>query len=97
MDDFTLATKYIATAPYTFNSSNDMKLTFYKYYKQATAGNCMDPQPNVFNFVNHAKWKAWMSVKGMSQENAKILYIQEIEKFKKDWKQDAIRLNMHAL
>lgn len=59
----------------TLNLDNNTKLKFYKYYKQATVGNCNTTQPSLFDFKNKAKWEAWNSLKTMSSEKAKCLYI----------------------
>jgi acyl-CoA-binding protein len=40
----------------TFQPSNEMKLTFYGLYKQATVGPCKEPRPSMFYYVNRAKW-----------------------------------------
>lgn len=40
----------------TFQPSNELKLTFYGLYKQATVGPCNEPRPSIFNYVNRAKW-----------------------------------------
>lgn len=36
--------------------SNDIKLKFYSYYKQATEGPCELPKPGFWDIVNRAKW-----------------------------------------
>ena len=59
----------------TLDVDNNTKLKFYKYYKQATVGNCNTTQPSLFDFKNKAKWEAWNSLKDMSSEKAKCLYI----------------------
>ena len=59
----------------TLNVDNNTKLKFYKYYKQATVGNCNTTQPSLFDLKNKAKWEAWNSLKDMSSEKAKCLYI----------------------
>lgn len=40
----------------TFQPSNELKLTFYGLYKQATVGPCNEPRPSIFNYINRAKW-----------------------------------------
>lgn len=40
----------------TFQTSNEMKLTFYGLYKQATVGPCTEPRPSMFNYIARAKW-----------------------------------------
>ena len=60
------------------NLSNDDLLTLYKYYKQATVGDCNTERPSMFNMEGRAKWDAWTSVKGLSQEEAKTKYIATV-------------------
>jgi len=54
--------------------SNDEKLKLYSLFKQSNFGNCTLPEPSRINFVDHAKWKAWISTKGMSTDTAMTLY-----------------------
>lgn len=58
--------------------TNEEKLTLYQYYKQATVGDINIPQPGYLEFTAKAKWNAWNSVKGMTYENAKIMYIKTV-------------------
>jgi len=62
-------------------TSNE-KLDFYKYYKQATEGDCNISEPWSINFEAHAKWKAWKSVTGMSKKDAMSSYIELYNKVK---------------
>jgi acyl-CoA-binding protein len=63
--------------------SNDTLLNLYSLYKQATEGdNDNDPPANPFDFVSKAKYEAWMSQKGKTQEEAMADYIALIEKLK---------------
>jgi|UniRef100_A0A6C0KBG3 diazepam-binding inhibitor (GABA receptor modulating acyl-CoA-binding protein) len=57
------------------NLSNDIKLGFYKYYKQATVGDCNIPEPYTIYYTAHAKWAAWKSLEGMAIEDAMKEYI----------------------
>jgi len=57
------------------NLSNDIKLGFYKYYKQATVGDCNIPEPYTIYYTAHAKWAAWKSLEGMAIEDAMMEYI----------------------
>lgn len=49
---------------------NETKLTFYKYYKQATIGDCNVSQPGLLDVKGRAKWNAWNQIKGMSKAEA---------------------------
>jgi diazepam-binding inhibitor (GABA receptor modulating acyl-CoA-binding protein) len=63
--------------------SNDTLLNLYSLYKQATEGdNDNDPPANPFDFVSKAKYEAWMSQKGKTQDQAMSDYIALIEKLK---------------
>ena len=59
----------------SFNLNDVVKLDFYKYYKQATVGDCNIQEPYTIYFKAHAKWKAWNSIKGMANEDAMREYI----------------------
>jgi diazepam-binding inhibitor (GABA receptor modulating acyl-CoA-binding protein) len=49
-------------------------IDFYKYYKQATLGDCNISEPSIFYQEARTKWQAWNSVKGMSKEDAMKQY-----------------------
>ncbi|KAF9822374.1 hypothetical protein SFRURICE_017649 [Spodoptera frugiperda] len=51
--------------------SNDENLALYSLYKQATIGDVN---------IENAKFKAWTSRKGISQDDAKKQYIEMAEK-----------------
>ena len=55
---------------------NDVKLSFYKYFKQVKSGDCNTSQPWKVQFEARAKWDAWNSVKGMSKEDAMAAYVK---------------------
>lgn len=57
------------------NLSDAIKLDFYKYYKQATEGDCNIPEPYTIYYKAHAKWAAWKSLTGMANEDAMAEYI----------------------
>lgn len=63
----------------TNNLPNNIKLDFYKFYKQAIIGDCNTEKPNFFRFEDKAKWEAWKSISGMSKEEAKTNYIDLYE------------------
>ena len=77
---FNKAIKYINdTNNKKIDIDDKIKLKFYKYYKQAVIGNCNTPQPSLFDFTNKVKWEAWNSLKDMSQDKAKCLYIKLLQ------------------
>ena len=69
---------------------NDKKLIFYGLYKQATEGDVQGAQPWAVQLEARAKWDAWNSRKGMSSEDAKAKYVEELtagckEQGEDDW------------
>lgn len=54
---------------------DNIKLEFYKYYKQSTIGDCNIPRPTFLYFKDCAKWDAWNSIKNMSKSDAMNNYI----------------------
>ena len=61
--------------------SNIIKLDLYKFYKQATDGDCNIPKPSALYFKENAKWVAWDSIRGMSKEDAMKGYIENYNKY----------------
>ena len=59
--------------------NDEIKINLYKYYKQATIGDCNLAQPSIFDFKNKIKWEAWNSIKGLSKNKAQCLYIKLVE------------------
>lgn len=64
------------------NLSNEDLLTLYKYYKQATIGDCNTERPGMFDLAGKAKWDAWNSLRGLSQEASKTKYIASVAALK---------------
>lgn len=62
---------------------NQILLKLYSLYKQASEGDVnIDPPANPFDFVNKAKYEAWLGLKGKSKESAMQEYIDVINKLK---------------
>ncbi len=55
-------------------SDNEL-LEVYKFFKQAKFGDNNTPAPGMLSFAKSAKWSAWKSVNGMSQDEAMQNYI----------------------
>lgn len=72
---FVEAVKYVRDSPSTQAVTDDTKLMFYAYYKQATVGDINIEKPRLIWVKQRAKWNAWNSVKGMSKESAKSNYV----------------------
>ena len=63
--------------------SNDVLLQLYSLYKQATTGDVnTEPPSNPFDFVNKAKYDAWVSIKGKSKQDAMQEYVSLVNKLK---------------
>ncbi|KAM3727500.1 Acyl-CoA-binding protein [Dirofilaria immitis] len=59
--------------------TNDEKLMFYSFYKQATEGKNQKAPPGFLNFVEKAKWEAWKKLDEMSSDEAKKMYINLVK------------------
>jgi acyl-CoA-binding protein len=57
------------------NLPDSVKLEFYKYYKQATVGDCNKDRPWSVYMKECSKWDAWNSIKGMSKEDSDNNYV----------------------
>lgn len=75
LKSFDEAITYVKNTPNNPSITDDDRLQFYKYYKQAIIGNCNTVCPSMFSFAERAKWEAWNSLKGMTQDEAKAMYI----------------------
>mmetsp|Transcript_78316 Transcript_78316/g.155159 ORF Transcript_78316/g.155159 Transcript_78316/m.155159 type:complete len:157 (-) Transcript_78316:166-636(-) len=63
--------------------TSDELLKLYGLYKQALFGDNPSAEPWSISFREHAKWEAWMKVKGTSKEDAMKQYVAleaELEK-----------------
>jgi len=62
--------------------SDQVRLKFYSYYKQATVGKCNTSGPGMFSLdlVGKAKWNAWNGLGDMSSEEAMANYVMELKK-----------------
>lgn len=54
-------------------------LDLYKYFKQAEIGDVNTDRPGLLDLKGKAKWDAWQSVKGLSQDEAREKYIALVE------------------
>ena len=62
--------------------SDEILLTLYGFYKQATEGDNVTPQPSVFSLKKKSKWEAWNKNKGMAKDQAQLQYISLALKLK---------------
>lgn len=57
-------------------------LKIYSLYKQATEGDVEGKRPGFTDMVGRAKYDAWATLKGKSQDEAKQEYVDLIESLK---------------
>lgn len=62
--------------------SNENKLLFYGYFKQATVGPCKEGSP-WFDPVGQAKHAAWKKLGSMTKDEAKAAYCRLYHDLKK--------------
>ncbi|KAK6728455.1 hypothetical protein RB195_005844 [Necator americanus] len=74
-DDAATKVKTLKSSP-----SNDQLLELYALFKQGTVGDNTTDKPGMLDMKGKAKWSAWDSKKGMSQDAAKKAYVELVEK-----------------
>jgi len=63
--------------------ANEVLLQLYSLYKQSTEGDVSGEAPsNPFDFVNKAKYDAWLSLKGKPSAEAMQQYVDLVNKLK---------------
>lgn len=55
---------------------NDTLLRLYALYKQGAEGDASGERPGFFDFVGTAKYEAWATLGGTSQDEARTRYIE---------------------
>jgi len=78
-EEFKEAVNFIQNLPKEgpYQPTNDTKLKFYGWYKQATIGKCNTSRPGMFSPIERAKWDAWNKLGDMTKEEAMELYVIE--------------------
>ncbi|RYZ39634.1 MAG: acyl-CoA-binding protein [Myxococcaceae bacterium] len=76
-DDFNAAAARMKGLPQ--RPSNDELLQAYGLYKQGTEGDVNTAQPWAVQLEARAKWDAWSSRKGMTQDTAKEQYVALVD------------------
>lgn len=94
IDEFCEASIFEEAAKYLSNTkklklSNDQKLAFYAFYKQATIGPCNTPKPGLLSMYERTKWNAWNDLGRMSKDEAIMRYVHELEQVAPSWKEAA--------
>ncbi len=82
---FEKAVWLVRNGPPQPNTTNDLKLKFYSYFKQATEGDVKGSQPWAVQIEARAKWNAWNKLKGTSKEEAMRGYIKLIADGDPNW------------
>ncbi|MCP4641709.1 MAG: acyl-CoA-binding protein [bacterium] len=57
---------------------NEMLLSLYGLFKQASKGDCEGKRPGMMDFVGRAKYDAWAARSGMTNEEAMAEYIRVV-------------------
>ena len=63
----------------TERPDNNTLLKIYALYKQATVGDNEEKKPGFTDLVGRAKWDAWNSLKGTSNDDAMQQYVDLIK------------------
>jgi acyl-CoA-binding protein len=87
-EEFEHAAQFVNTHS-NLNLTNEQKLRFYAFFKQATVGPCNTPKPVMLDFVAKAKWNAWNELGGMRVEDARLAYVHELDKVEPEWREKA--------
>lgn len=70
----------------TQRPANDELLELYALFKQGSEGDVSGERPGGFDFKAAAKYHAWDSKKGTSQEDAMQAYIQLVDRLFEKYK-----------
>jgi len=65
------------------NQGPENLLKLYALYKQASAGDASGARPGIFDLKGRAKYDAWASLKGKSQDTARQEYIALVDRLAK--------------
>ncbi|MEZ5186574.1 MAG: acyl-CoA-binding protein [Candidatus Nanopelagicales bacterium] len=63
----------------TTDPGNDVKLSLYALYKQATQGDVQGKRPGFTNPVGRAKYDAWAALSGLTAEQAQAQYVETVD------------------
>jgi diazepam-binding inhibitor (GABA receptor modulator, acyl-CoA-binding protein) len=83
LDDFnTAVTK---SKDFTKRPSNEELLDLYAFFKQATEGDASGDRPGGFDFKAIAKFDAWASKKGITEDQAMQDYVNLVSKLQQSY------------
>lgn len=77
-EDFTHAQKKVEDSYKRMDNETIRKV--YAYYKQATEGDISGKRPSVLRIRDRVKFDAWFSISGMSKDEAKVAYIDLVNR-----------------
>jgi len=63
----------------SYQPSNDMKLKFYAFYKQAKEGPCKASRPGFWDLISRAKHDAWAQLGDMDKHTAMENYVEALK------------------
>lgn len=75
--EFDKALEKVKTLP---EQPPNVLLELYGLFKQASVGDVTGSRPGMLDFKGRAKFDAWASRKGMSQEAAMAAYVELVER-----------------
>ncbi|CAG7703261.1 unnamed protein product [Allacma fusca] len=86
-EEFDKAVEFIQNLPKEgpYQPSDNAKLEFYGWYKQATEGKCTAEKPSFYNLVAKAKWNAWNDLGDMAKEEAMVQYIVKFKEIQQKY------------
>lgn len=67
--------------------SDELKLRFYAYFKQATCGPNDTPKPRFYQVIERYKWDAWKQLGDLTKDEAMLGYIKELKQIMDSVKQ----------
>ena len=79
--EFDEALEKVKTLP---DQPPDVLLELYGLFKQSTAGDVSGKRPGMLDFKGRAKYDAWATRKGMSQDQAMDAYVETVERLLKE-------------
>jgi len=75
--EFDEALEKVKTLP---DQPPDVLLELYGLFKQSTSGDVSGKRPGMLDFKGRAKYDAWATRKGMSQDQAMDAYVEVVER-----------------
>lgn len=76
--DFEKASRDVMNLP--DRPGNDVLLSLYALFKQASEGDVSGPKPGLFDLKGKAKYEAWSKKKGTPKEKAMEQYVALVKK-----------------